>query len=225
MDPASIPAGGVGHIVVRLRRVPTTSPLPVNVNTSSNTLNTTITVAADAPQLANISFSEDLKKVYLYWRRAGGAAPTTIRMDGTDVTSITSTVGDTNDFAVSVISLSTPLASMSHLHAGKLKAYGITSSQRAPLLPNVPTLAEQGVQGYDFQFWNGVFAPAKTPDHAVRSVHKAVVHALQAPEVKERITKLGFMSVGSSPEEFAQFVKSEVVKFRKIILDSGISLL
>jgi tripartite-type tricarboxylate transporter receptor subunit TctC len=123
------------------------------------------------------------------------------------------------------LSLLTPLASMSHLHAGKLKAYGITSSQRAPLLPNVPTLAEQGVQGYDFQFWNGVFAPAKTPDHAVRSVHKAVVHALQAPEVKERITKLGFMSVGSSPEEFAQFVKSEVVKFRKIILDSGIPLL
>jgi tripartite-type tricarboxylate transporter receptor subunit TctC len=123
------------------------------------------------------------------------------------------------------LSLLTPLASMSHLNAGKLKAYGITSSKRAPLLPNVPTLAEQGVQGYDFQFWNGVFAPAKTPDHAVRAVHKAVVHALQAPEVKERITQLGFMSVGSSPEEFAQFVKNEVVKFRKIILDSGIPLL
>jgi tripartite-type tricarboxylate transporter receptor subunit TctC len=123
------------------------------------------------------------------------------------------------------LSLLTPLASMSHLKAGKLKAFGITSTHRAPLLPAVPTLAEQGVQGYDFQFWNGLFAPAKTPDQAVRAVHKAVVHALNAPEVKERITQLGFMSVGSSPEDFAKFVKSEVSKFRKIILESGIPLL
>ncbi len=123
------------------------------------------------------------------------------------------------------LSLLTPLASVPHINAGKLKAYGITSSQRSPLVPGVPTIAEQGVAGYDFQFWNGVFAPARTPDRAVRAVHKGVVHALQAPEVKERITQLGFVIVGNSPDEFAKIVKSEVEKFRKIIIESGIPLL
>jgi tripartite-type tricarboxylate transporter receptor subunit TctC len=123
------------------------------------------------------------------------------------------------------LSLLTPLASMSHINSGRLKAYGVTSSQRAPLLPQVPTLAEQGAPGYDFQFWNGVFAPARTPEHAVRNIHKAVVYALQSPEAKERITQLGFTIVGNSPEEFATFVKSEVQKFRKIIIESGIPLL
>lgn len=123
------------------------------------------------------------------------------------------------------LSLLTPLASMSHINAGKMKAYGITSAQRHPLLPSVPTLAEAGVAGYDFQFWNGLFAPAKTPERAVRAAHKATVQALQAPEVRERITQLGFVIVGSSPDEFAGFVKSEVVKFRRIIVESGIPLL
>lgn len=123
------------------------------------------------------------------------------------------------------LSLLTPLASMSHINAGRLKAYGITSAQRNPLLPNVPTIAEAGAEGYDFQFWNGLFAPARTPDRAVRALHKGVVHALQAPEVKARITQLGFVIVGSSPDEFAKVVKSEVEKFRKVIVESGIPLL
>ena len=93
MDPASIPAGGVGQLIIRLRRLPVTPTLAVDVDTSANTLNTTIVVDPNVPQLANISFSADLTKVYLYWRRAGGAAPSTIKMDGTDVTSITTTVG------------------------------------------------------------------------------------------------------------------------------------
>ncbi|MBI4582069.1 MAG: hypothetical protein HY718_20400, partial [Planctomycetes bacterium] len=114
MDPASVPAGGSAHVVVRLRRVPATPTIAVNVDTSANILNTTIAVDPNAAQLANISFSADLMKVYLYWRRAGGAAPTTVKMDGTDVTSITTTVGDSSNFAVSVLSLSTPLTSMSY---------------------------------------------------------------------------------------------------------------
>ncbi len=112
MDPASIPAGGVGHVVVRLRRVPVASPLAINVDTSANILNTSLTVNANAPQLTNISFSQDLTKVYLYWRRTGGAAPTTVKMDGTVVTA--TTVGDTSNFGVSVISLGTPLTEMSY---------------------------------------------------------------------------------------------------------------
>jgi tripartite-type tricarboxylate transporter receptor subunit TctC len=122
----------------------------------------------------------------------------------------------------SQISLLTPLATMNHIASGRIKAYGITSAQRHPLLPNVPTIAEQGVQGYDFQFWNGLFAPKKTPDRVVRELYKAVFHALETPEVRDRFAQLGLVVVGNTPEEFAQVVKTDVAKFRQVILESGI---
>jgi tripartite-type tricarboxylate transporter receptor subunit TctC len=122
----------------------------------------------------------------------------------------------------SQISLLTPLATMNHIASGRIKAYGITSAQRHPLLPNVPTIAEQGVQGYDFQFWNGLFAPKKTPERIVRQLYKAVLHALETSEVRDRFAQLGLVVVGNTPEEFAQVVKTDVAKFRKVILESGI---
>jgi tripartite-type tricarboxylate transporter receptor subunit TctC len=123
------------------------------------------------------------------------------------------------------IALLTPLAILNHLTTGRMKAYGITSAQRHPLLPNVPTMAEQGVQGYDMQYWNGLFAPKKINDRTLREFHKAVLHALQATEVKERFAALGLVIVGNTPEEFAQVVKADVEKFRKTILESGIARL
>jgi tripartite-type tricarboxylate transporter receptor subunit TctC len=65
------------------------------------------------------------------------------------------------------ISLLTPLAVMNFIADGRIKAYGITSARRHPLLPNVPTIAEQGVQGYDFEYWNGLFAPKRIPDRTL----------------------------------------------------------
>ena len=125
----------------------------------------------------------------------------------------------------SQLALLTPLASAAHINSGRMKAYGITSSKRHPLLPNVPTVAEQGVAGYDFQFWNGLFAPAKTGKAQVQRLHKAVRTALDTPEVKERFNQLGLVIVGNTPEEFAEVVKTDVQKFRKIILESGITRL
>ena len=120
------------------------------------------------------------------------------------------------------LALLTPLAIQTHVQSGKLKAYGITSTQRSPILPEVPTLAEQGVQGYDFPFWNGLFVAARTPDRIVRTVHRAVVTALQDAEVKERFRQLGLVTVGSTPQEFREVVKRDVEKYRKIIVESGI---
>ena len=120
------------------------------------------------------------------------------------------------------ISMLTPLAAMNHISSGRLKAYGITSSRRHPLLPNVPTVAEQGVQGYDFQFWNGLFAPAGTRANVVRSMNKAVVTALHSPEVKERFEQLGLVIVGNTPDEFGQVVRRDVDQYRKVILEAGI---
>lgn len=120
------------------------------------------------------------------------------------------------------ISMLTPLATQNHLQTGRMKAFGITSSTRSPVLPDVPTLAEQGVTGYDIQYWTGLFLPAKTPDPIVRAAHKAVVAALQTSEVKDRLRALGLQAVGNTPEDFRAIVKRDVEKFRKIIIESGI---
>ena len=123
------------------------------------------------------------------------------------------------------VALLTPLAVRQHIQAGKMRAFGITSAQRSPVLPEVPTIGEQGVQGYDFQIWHGVFAPRGTPDKVIRAVNREAVRALNAAEVKERFATLGFVIIGNSPEQFAGVVKSEVAKFRKVIKESGIELL
>ena len=121
-------------------------------------------------------------------------------------------------------SMLTPLASMQHIASGRLKAMGISSSKRSSLLPNLPTLAELGVAGYDFQIWHGLFAPLKTPEAVTRNVHKAAMQALEAPEVKERFNNLGFTIIGNTSQEFAGVVKSELAKFRKVVADAGIKV-
>jgi tripartite-type tricarboxylate transporter receptor subunit TctC len=120
------------------------------------------------------------------------------------------------------ISLLTPLAVASFIADGRIKAYGITSAQRHPLLPNVPTIAEQGVAGYAFDYWNGLFAPKKIPDQTLQQLYKAVTYALDLPDVKDRFAQLGLMIVRTTPEEFARIVKGDVEKFRKVIIESGI---
>jgi tripartite-type tricarboxylate transporter receptor subunit TctC len=120
------------------------------------------------------------------------------------------------------VSMLTPLAARPHVHAGRLKAFGITSADRSSVLPEVPTMLEQGVAGYEFPFWNGIFAPANTPKEIVNAVYKSVVQALNTPDIRQRYAELGLTPVGSSPEEFAQVVKRDVAKFRKLILETGI---
>jgi len=114
-DPNPIPAGGMARVVVRLRSVPVTKPVSLGVATSAGTVNTTVPVNATDPVLASVGFSTNQTSVYLHWRRNGGAAPTSVWLDGTNVTSLTTTVGDpAMSFAVSVIQLSSPLPNMSY---------------------------------------------------------------------------------------------------------------
>jgi len=92
-------------------------------------------------------------------------------------------------------------------------------------LPDVPTLQEQGVTGYDFPYWNGLFVAKGTPDKIVRELHRAVVAALTEADVKERFKQLGLIAVGNTPEEFREFVRRDVEKCRQIVKESGIPLL
>ena len=120
------------------------------------------------------------------------------------------------------VALLTITASVPHINAGRLKALGITGATRSPLLPNVPTIAETGVEGYEFAMWHGLFAPAQTPQRTVRALNRDVVRILNLPEIKERLLAQGFEIVGNTPEQFAAVVKRDTEKYRKIVAEAGI---
>jgi tripartite-type tricarboxylate transporter receptor subunit TctC len=111
------------------------------------------------------------------------------------------------------------------INAGKLKPIGVTGSQRDRQLPNVPTIAESGLDGYQVEFWVGLFAPAKTPAATVQALSREVVRIVNLPEVKDRLVAAGYEVVGSTPEQFTERVKRDTEKYRRIILDSGMQQL
>lgn len=111
------------------------------------------------------------------------------------------------------------------IEAGKLKPLAITGAKRDPQIPNIPTIAESGLDGYEVEFWVGVFAPAKTPPAMVQALNREIVRIINLPQVKERFVSNGYTVVGSTPEQFAERVKRDTEKYRRTILDSGMARL
>lgn len=111
------------------------------------------------------------------------------------------------------------------IDAGKLKPIGVTSSKRDPNLPNVPTMAESGLDGYQVEFWVGFFAPAKTPAATVQALGREIVRIVNLPDVKDRLIGLGYEVVGSAPEQFAERVRRDTEMYRKVILETGMQQL
>lgn len=108
-----------------------------------------------------------------------------------------------------------------HVRAGKLRALGVSSTSRDPLMPDVPTMQEAGVAGYDVTNWIGVLAPAGTPNVIVSRLSAELVAILKQPDIRDRLTAQGFNIVGSTPDEFAAFIKAEVPKWAGAIKRSG----
>jgi tripartite-type tricarboxylate transporter receptor subunit TctC len=116
----------------------------------------------------------------------------------------------------------TPLATgLTHIRNGKLRPLGVTSPKRLVELPEVPAIAET-LPGYEVMAWAGLMVPAKTPRAIVDSVHKAAVTALADPEVSKRFKDLGYIVVGSRPEELGAYVKTEIGKYAKLIRQIGL---
>jgi tripartite-type tricarboxylate transporter receptor subunit TctC len=105
---------------------------------------------------------------------------------------------------------------------GKLRALAITSRQRLALVPDLPTMEEAGVRGYEMIGWNGIFVPKGTPPEIVTRLNAELVKVLRSAEVGEQLAKLGAVPVGDSPEQFGTFVKAESARWGKIIKDLGI---
>jgi tripartite-type tricarboxylate transporter receptor subunit TctC len=98
----------------------------------------------------------------------------------------------------------------------------VTSPKRAATVPNVPTLAEAGVAGYEATSWNGVFAPARTPRPIVDKLHADIVRVLKTPDVREKLVAAGSDPVASTPAEFSAYVKAELARWGKVIRDNNI---
>ena len=106
--------------------------------------------------------------------------------------------------------------------AGKLRAIATTGAKRTPVAPDIPTIAEAGVPGYEVTTFYGVSVPAKTPRPIIDRLHGEIVKALASPEVKEKLVGLGADPVGNTPEQYTAFMQSEIAKWDKVIKAAGI---
>jgi tripartite-type tricarboxylate transporter receptor subunit TctC len=111
---------------------------------------------------------------------------------------------------------------MPHVKAGTLRALAVTRIRRSALIPDVPTLDEAGVPGFDMDSWAGLFAPAGTPPEIVAQLNAELRKIIDEPETKARIAAMGFEAFSSSPDELGAFVKVQLTKWTKMIKEAGI---
>ena len=115
-------------------------------------------------------------------------------------------------------------SAIQHVRSGKLAPLAVTTAKRSPELPNVPTIAEAGVPGYEATSWFGMFAPAGTPAPVLAKLNAAIVKLLAQPDVKKKINEQGAEVYSETPEQFAAFIQAESVKWGKVVKESGASL-
>ena len=105
---------------------------------------------------------------------------------------------------------------------GRLRPIAVSSAKRSPVLPEVPTVAEAGVPGFEAESWLGLAAPKGTPDDVIRILNKAANEALATPKVRDQLLGMGTRPVGGTPEEFTKFVENQVAMWKKVVADNKI---
>jgi len=119
-------------------------------------------------------------------------------------------------------SLSTYASALPHVKSGRLRAFGVTSAKRASTLPDMPTIAESGVPGYEFSIWYGLLAPAGVPRTIIDQLNKATVAVLNTPEIQQRFVSQGLDLIPSTSAHYAAYLKSETEKWTKVIKAANI---
>jgi len=112
-------------------------------------------------------------------------------------------------------------SALPNIKATRVRALAVTTLKRSPLLPQLPTISDAGLRGFDIATWFGIFAPAGAPPDIVARLNSEIVRILHTPEMKERLALLGAEPIGNKPDEFAAFVKAEIPKYAKVIQASG----
>jgi tripartite-type tricarboxylate transporter receptor subunit TctC len=113
---------------------------------------------------------------------------------------------------------------IAHIQDGQVWPLAVTTLKRSAVLPELPTVDELGIKGFDATTWHGLVAPAKTPREIIGTLHRATIQALSDPEVKKQLGNLGVDIIGGTPEEFSAYIKSEIPKWTAIVKASGATL-
>jgi tripartite-type tricarboxylate transporter receptor subunit TctC len=116
------------------------------------------------------------------------------------------------------------LSSLTHVKAGRLRALAVTTARRSKVLPDLPTITESGVPGYENSTWFGLLAPAGTPAAVLSRLNSELVNASQSPDIVERIAPDGGEPVGSTPEQFGRHLAAEIIRWRKVVKDADIKV-
>lgn len=132
---------------------------------------------------------------------------------------VTDLVGGQVDYMFDSITSAKP-----HIEAGKLKALAVTTKERSSTLPDLPTVAESGMDGYELTPWFATFAPAGTPPEIIEKLHGSMMKAMQSDRVKQIFATIGAEHIGSTPQELADYVAAEAAKWEKIIKGTGMSI-
>ena len=108
------------------------------------------------------------------------------------------------------------------IKSGKVRPLAVTSTKRLQSFPDIPTVAESGLPGYEVVSWQGIFAPAGTPPDIIKRLNEEIVKIIRMPDVLERMDGLGVQPVGNTPEEFAKFQRAEIAKWAQVVKEAGL---
>ncbi len=122
---------------------------------------------------------------------------------------------------VEVSLLSIPIVTP-YIKSGRMKIFAVTTAKRSAMLPEVPTIAESGLDGYEFGNWHALFAPRGTPERRLRLLNKAMVQIFDKPEIRDLVLARGSEIIAGSPEELAEKLKRDIPKYKKLMADAGI---
>jgi tripartite-type tricarboxylate transporter receptor subunit TctC len=170
-------------------------------------------------RLIGQKMTETLGQPVIIDQRGGGAS-----ILGTELAAKSAADGYTlllGTFGLHLI-FSSMLPALTHIRTGRLRALGVSSAKRSPVLPHVPTLAEAGVNGYELISWYGVLVPGATPPSVVSRLNQVVTQAVQNTDVQEKLIAQGLEPATSTPAEFSRFIAAEVAKWSGVIRQIGV---
>jgi tripartite-type tricarboxylate transporter receptor subunit TctC len=117
-----------------------------------------------------------------------------------------------------------PISALAHIQSGALRALAVTSKERSPVAPDVPTIAESGYPGFDAIAWHGILAPAKTPPAIIKKLNEEIAKALKDPETKSLLEKQAMQTVGNSPEDFAKFIQQDIAIWKDVAMQANVEV-
>jgi tripartite-type tricarboxylate transporter receptor subunit TctC len=195
------------HLLVVHPSVPANNLGELVALSHKQSLNFAVTAIGSAPHLAGVAVERATKAKWTYIPYKGGSQA----------------IGDTIGGQTQVL-MNGMLATLPHVQAGKLKVLGVSKATRVPLLANVPTIAEQGVKGFESGTWQGLLVPAGTPPAVLQRLSAEVTRIIRSPEVRERLVSQGAEVYTMTPTEFATFFQRERANWAKVVQESGIRI-